>query len=142
MHKFGHYFIVTILFILIASPAFCDEFEFAVAEKRFENFIRCELTRTSAIDHFKGKQFQITMIDLFNIQSESEIKIYTGAIQCFVDKSYHTLYAAVGTEQILETEQVQYFTIRKANFQILATELIRHPYKERCKWSQYWIDID
>ena len=82
------------------------------------------------------------MIDLFNIQSESDISIYTGAVQCFVGRSYHTLYAAVGTERILEKEQVQYLTIRKTDFQILATELIRFPYKERCKWSQFWIDLD
>ncbi|MFA5902654.1 MAG: hypothetical protein WC836_01880 [Desulfobacula sp.] len=82
------------------------------------------------------------MINLFDVQIESDIKIVTGAIDCFVGDKYLTLYVAVGITKILEKEQVSYYTIRNNDFSILATELIRFPYKERCKWLQYWVDID
>ena len=108
----------------------------------FKNFITCELTRTDAVNHFKGKPFTITMIDLFDVQFESDIRIVTGAVECFVDDQYITLYAAVGITKTLEKEQVSYYTIQDQDFFILATELIRFPYKERCKWTQYWVDID
>ena len=132
------------LLMVVFSDAemFADEFEFATVEKRFQNFVRCELTRTDATNHFNGQPFSITMIDLFDIQPESDLKIITGAVQCFVDRTYHTLYLAVGVKSILDKPQVLYYTIRKKDFSILATELIKYPYKERCKWSEYWIDID
>ena len=77
-----------------------------------------------------------------DIQNESGIKIVTGAVECFVDEIHKTLYVAVGLKNILETEQIAYYTIKKKDFSTLATELMKYPYKERCKWSQYWIDID
>lgn len=119
-----------------------DGFEFSRIEMSFKNFIRCELTRTGATNHFKGKSFKITMIDLFDIQNESDLKIISGAVKCFVDDKYVTLYAVVGLKTIMGTEQIVYYTIRNKDFSILATELFKHPYKERCKWSQYWIDIN
>ncbi len=137
------------LFIVLFSSIFfsnhnlsANEFEFSMMEKRFKNFVSCELTRTEAINHFGGQPFKITMIDLFDIQSESDLKIVTGAIKCFVNKTSKTLYVAVGTKTILEKEQVVYYTIRENDFSILATELIKFPYKERCKWSAYWVDIN
>ncbi|MCM2283827.1 MAG: hypothetical protein NDI81_03555 [Desulfobacula sp.] len=111
-------------------------------EMCFKNFITCELTRTEATNHFNGKPFKITMIDLFDVQRESDVQIVTGAVQCFVDGQSLTLYVAVGITKILEKEQVSYYTVRDKDFSILATELFRFPYKERCKWSQYWVDID
>ena len=60
----------------------------------------CELTRTDARNHFKGKSFKITMIDLFDIQRESGMVI-TGAVQCFVEDRYQTLYAALGVDLLL-----------------------------------------
>ncbi|WDP88063.1 MAG: hypothetical protein HUN05_13450 [Desulfobacter sp.] len=108
----------------------------------FKNFLTCELTRTDAEDHFKGKDFTITMISLHSIVQESGIVILTGAVQCFVKDEYHTLYPAVGIEMLAGKEVVFYYTIRKKNFSILATELIRFPYKERCPWTRYWIDQD
>nr|NJM01337.1 hypothetical protein [Desulfobacula sp.] len=128
--------------MLLSWNSYAEESEYNAMEMRFKNFITCELTRTDATNHFKGKPFTITMIDLFDIQFESDIQIVTGAVQCFVDDQYITLYAAVGITKTLEKEQVSYYTIRDQDFTILATELIRFPYKERCKWTQYWVDID
>jgi hypothetical protein len=119
-----------------------DDLEFSELEMSFKNFITCELTRTEAMNPFNGKPFKITMIDLFDVQMESGLQIVTGAVQCFVDNQSLTLYAAVGITKLLEKEQVSYYTIRDKDFSILATELFRFPYKERCKWSQYWVDID
>ncbi|SDT94721.1 hypothetical protein SAMN04487931_103133 [Desulfobacula phenolica] len=130
------------MFVFLSSPLIADEYEFKRLEMSFKNFMTCELTRTNAIDHFNGKPFKITMIDLFDIQNESDLKIITGAIECFVGDKHLTLYAAVGLKIIMDREQVVYYTIRDKDFSILATELIKFPYKERCKWSPYWLDID
>ncbi len=129
-------------FVIFPLNSHADDSEFNKIEMSFKNFISCELTRTDAMNHFDGKPFKITMIDLFDVQNESDIKIVTGAVECFVNNQYQTLYAAVGITKIMEKEQVSYYTIRKTDFLILATELIRFPYKERCKWLQYWVDID
>lgn len=138
----------SILLFLVFTAAFfpwnchADDSDFNKIEMSFKNFITCELTRTDATNHFKGKPFKITMIDLFDVQIESDIRIVTGAVECFAGDQSLTLYAAVGITKILEKEQVSYFTIRNKDFFILATELIQFPYKERCKWLQYWVDID
>lgn len=119
-----------------------DEIEFNRLEMAFKNFIGCELTRTDAVEYFTGKPFTITMIDVFDIQTESEMKIITGAIKCFVVDRHQTLYAAVGVNTIMGKDQVGYFTIRYDDFSILATELFRFPYKERCKWSAYGLNLE
>ena len=119
-----------------------DTLEFARYEMSFKNFISCELSRTNAIHYFKGKTFKITMIDLFGLQRESDMVIVTGAIGCVVEGRYQILYAAVGVETIIDKEQVSYYTVREKDFSILATELMRFPYKERCPWSGYWVDSD
>ena len=129
-------------FLLIPFQSLADDYEYYQMESRFKNFITCELTRTQAQNHFKGKDFKITMIDLFDIQNESDLKIITGAVQCFVQTRHKTLYVAVGLKQILGKYQVVYYTVRHKDFSILATELIKYPYKERCQWSQYWVDTD
>ena len=82
------------------------------------------------------------MIDLFEIQRESDLVIITVAVRCAIDDRYQVLYVALGVETILEKEQVTYYTIRPNDFSIIATELMRFPYKERCPWSRYWVDID
>ena len=134
--------LIFVLVLFVFKPLIADEFEFANVEMSFKNFMQCALTRTEATSHFNGVPFKITMIDLFDIQNESDLKIITGAVECFVIDKHETLYVAVGLKTIMETEQVVYYTIRKKDFSILATELMRFPYKERCKWSQYWVDID
>jgi hypothetical protein len=137
------WFIFSFIFIFFQSrPLIADDFEFSQIEMSFKNFIKCELTRPQATRHFNGKPFKISMIDLFDIQNESDLKIITGTIECFVVDNYRILYAAVGLKIIVGEEQVAYYTIRDKDFSILATELIKFPYKERCKWSQYWIDLD
>ena len=108
----------------------------------FKNFITCELTRAGAVDYFKGKNFKITMVDLFALQRESDMVIITGAVRCVVEDSFQLLYVAVGVEAIMDKEQVTYYTVRKDDFSILATELMQFPYKERCPWSRYWVDLD
>jgi len=138
--KFFFFALLSVLFLF--TPLNANEFEYAKLEMSFKNFINCELTRTQAKNHFKGKPFTITMIDFFDVQNESDIEIITGAVQCLVVDKHITLYAAVGLKAIKDTKQVLYYTIRSNDFSILATELIKYPYKERCKWSQYWIDTD
>jgi len=129
--------------IVFCSIGVCaDEFEFNKMSASFKNFVTCELTRTDATNHFEGKSFKITMVDLFDVQNESDLKIITGAVECFVEKKYITLYVAVGLKTTLGKEQVAYYIIRNKDFSILGTELIRYPYKERCGWTQYWIDLD
>ncbi len=136
--------IFLLIFTIACLPSYssADDSAFNKEEMSFKNFITCELTRTGATDHFSGKPFKITMIDLFEVQNESDIRIVTGAVECFVGDKYLTLYVAVGITKTLEKEQVSYYTIRDKDFSILATEILRFPYKERCKWSQYWVDID
>ncbi len=124
------------------SSAGADTFAYNETRASFENFIRCELTRTDANNHFGGRDFTITMVNFYNVQAESDIKIVTGAVDCFVENEVKTLYVALGLNRVLDKEKVSYYLIRKKDFSILATELIQHPYKERCPWSQYWIDTD
>lgn len=133
-----------LIFTIVFFPwnSYADDSDFSEMEMSFKNFITCELTRTEAMNPFNGKPFKITMIDLFDVQMESDLQIVTGAVQCFVEDQSLTLYVAVGITKLLEKEQVSYYTIRDKDFSILATELFRFPYKERCKWSQYWVDID
>ena len=136
-------FLILAGFVLILpNSILAGETEFNKYEMSFKNFVTCELTRTGAINHFKGKAFTITMIDLFEIQRESDMIIITGAVRCAIDDRYQNLYVALGVETILQKEQVTYYTVRPNDFSILATELMRFPYKERCPWSRYWVDID
>lgn len=108
----------------------------------FTNFVRCELTRTNAADHFKGKPFNITMVNLFDAVKEGEILIVTGAVDCFVQDKHVTLYVALGVRTLMGQAKVDFFVVRKQDFTILATELMGYPYKERCAWTQYWIDVN
>ncbi len=136
------FFCLLVYMTCVSSLSRADEIGFNRLETAFKNFISCELTRPDAIDYFKGKPFTITMIDIFDIQTESDMKIITGAIKCFVADRHQTLYTAVGVNTIMGKNQVGYFTIRNTDFSILATELFRFPYKERCKWSAYNLDFD
>ncbi len=128
--------------LVLPTSLLSETNDFSRYEKSFKNFLTCELTRTGATDHFKGNTFKITMIDLFDIQREGDMIIITGAVRCAIDDRFQILYAALGVESILEKEQVTYYTVRKNDFSILATELIKFPYKERCPWSPYWVDTD
>lgn len=135
--------IIFVLFVLGAvSAGSAAEQEYRGATLRFENFIRCELTRTGADDYFKGKPFEINMINLFDVKREGDITIFTGAFKCWVENGYRTRYVAVGVEELYGKKKVSYFVIRKKDFSILATELMDFPYKERCPWTRYWIDTD
>jgi len=135
-------YIFILILLLVPAAAFGSGDEFARYEAGFKNFITCELTRTDAVDHFKGKPFKITMINLHGIAPESDLTILTGAVQCFVGDKYITLYTAVGIQTLVDKEQVSYYTIRKKDFSILATELMKYPYMERCPWTRYWVDLD
>ena len=136
------FFAGILVFAFGVAPALGMDAAFYKYEAAFKNFITCELTRTDAVNHFKGKSFSITMINLHNIQPESGIAILTGAVQCAVDGGYKTLYPAVGVRKLAGKDVVSYYMIRHKDFKILATELIRYPYKERCPWTRYWIDLD
>ncbi len=130
------------VFPLVMPGSLFAQNEFTKYERSFKNFLTCDFTRTGAINHFKGKAFKITMIDVFEIQREGDLVIITGAVRCVVGDSFQVLYVALGVETILDKEQVTYYTVRKKDFSILATELIQFPYKERCPWSRYWVDTD
>lgn len=136
---------IIIIFCLILSLntfAFSGDAEFNTTKACFENFIRCELTRTGAKNFFDDKPFTITMINFFDIKKEGDIIITTGAVKCFVvDKSIN-LFVAIGIKEIFEKKKVSYLVVRKHDFSILTTELMNYPYKERCEWIQYWVDID
>ncbi|MEH0022244.1 MAG: hypothetical protein V6Z89_21500 [Desulfobacter sp.] len=137
--------ITLLIFCLVVLPFFnaiAAEDDYSRYEAGFKNFLTCELTRTDAVDHFNGKEFKITMINLHGVQQESGIAILTGAIQCFAGEEYKTLYAAIGVKSLEGRDVVSYYTIRDARFSILATELIRFPYMERCPWSRYWVGLD
>lgn len=123
-------------------PVLADDYDYNKAKMSFENFIRCELTRTDAVSHFNGKSFEIIMVNFYDMRAESNIKIVTGAVQCSVEKNYRTLYVALGLKQVLGKETISYYLIRPEDFTILATELIQYPYKERCTWNQFRIDIN
>ena len=124
------------------QDALAGDAEFNETKACFENFIRCELTRTSAENHFNGKAFTISMVNFFDIQKEGDLIITTGAVECWVSEKYINLFVAVGYKEIFEKKKVSYLVVRKKDFSIIATELMNYPYKERCDWSQYWIDID
>jgi hypothetical protein len=131
-----------LLFSLVsATVSGAAEDGFRRYEAGFTNFVTCELTRIGQGSYFQGKSVDITMINVFDVRPESDLVIITGAVQCFVEDTYQTLYAAVGVKTIMDKEKVMYFTIRPDDFSILATELMRYPYKERCGWSRYLLDI-
>ncbi len=135
--------VVIVLFIV-----FCAKFShgaedgFSRYEMGFTNFITCELTGMGPNAYFKGKSVEITMIDVYTVRNESDLVIITGAVQCFVEETAKTVYAALGIKTVMGREKVMYFTIRPKDFSILATELMRYPYKERCTWSRYRLDIN
>ncbi|WP_300464199.1 hypothetical protein [Desulfobacula sp.] len=133
--------VILFLIVFLSDGVMADEGDFNRLEMSFKNFLTCELTRLEATDHFNGQPLKITMIDMFDVQNESDLKIITGAVGCFAGDKFLTLYAAVGIKTILDKEQVAYYVIRDKDFSILATELFKFPYKERCKWTQYWIDV-
>ncbi len=116
--------------------------DFYDLEAGFKNFIQCELTRTDAENHFKGKDFSVSMVKLFNVTRELDITILTGTVMCDVQGKYQTLYVAMGVTDLSGKKVVSYYTVRDKDFRILATELIRYPYKERCPWARYWIHQD
>lgn len=130
--------ILIFLLTLPGSGRGADQ-KFNELEAGFKNFIQCELTRTDAENHFKGKKFTVAMVNLFNVTREQDLTILTGAVKCDVQGQYQTLYVALGLMDLREKTVVSYFTIRHKDFRILATELLRYPYKERCPWAQYWI---
>ena len=131
-----------VLVLLFFNTCGAETLDYERTRMSFVNFVRCELTRTNAKNHFKGKPFEITMINLFDAIQEGELLILTGAVDCFVETRHEILYVAVGVKYLMGNEKVSYFLVRKEDFSILATELMKYPYKERCGWSQYWIDID
>ncbi len=108
----------------------------------FKNFINCEFTRSDAVDYFKGEPHKIVMINFFDAVNEGDILIVTGAVKFWVKDRHETLFVALGIKTLFGHDKVSYFVARKTDFSIMATELINYPYKERCAWSQYWIDLD
>lgn len=144
MHKQIQVFLIvfSLLILAIAGQSLADDFEFNKMDASFKNFVRCELTRTGAENHFNGKPFEITMINMFDIQEETGLKIVTGAVKCFVETQTQTLFIAVGLKSVVGKVQPAYYLVRDKDFSILATQLIQYPYKERCPWAQYWIDLD
>ena len=133
--------VIFILFLMVAGTGRAEQ-GFYELKAGFGNFIQCELTRTDAENYFKGKSFAVAMVNLFNVTQELDITILTGTVKCDVKGQYRTLYVAMGLRELKGKTVVSYFTIRHKDFRILATELLRYPYKERCPWAQYWISPD
>jgi hypothetical protein len=132
--------IIFILFLTVPGSGRSESLDFYELEAGFKNFIQCELTRTDAENHFKGKNFDVTMVNLFDVTRELDITILTGTVKCDVQGQSRTLYVAMGLRELAGKKVVSYFTVRYKDFRILATELIRYPYKERCPWTRYWIN--
>ncbi|MCG8549086.1 MAG: hypothetical protein MI799_01640 [Desulfobacterales bacterium] len=131
---------ICILFLTVRGTGHGQDEAFYELKAGFKNFIECELTRTDAENHFKGKPFAVAMVNLFNVTKELDISILTGTVKCDVQGEYRTLYVAIGLRKLKGKRVVSYFIVRHKDFRILATELMRHPYKERCPWSRYWIN--
>jgi len=68
--------------------------------------------------------------------------IVTGVLECWVVKHHEKLFFAIGVKKVLGHEKVSYFLNRKKDFSILASQLAGYPYKERCAWTQYWVDTE
>ncbi len=135
-------FLMIITLFWVSGSVFAEDAAFEELRMRLNNFVQCEMTRTTATDYFGGKPFAITMINLFDSKREGGMLIVSGAVQCWIEDHHKTLHFALGVMELEGHDKVSYFVIRKKNFSILATELMRFPYKERCPWSQYWIDTD
>lgn len=135
-------FILSALILALFNTCHAEESDYEKTRMSFTNFVRCELTRTNAPNFFNGKPFEITMVNMYDVKQEGDIQIITGAIDCFVEKKHEPLYLALGVKTLMGQEKVSFFVVKKDDFSILATELMKYPYKERCAWSQYWIDID
>ena len=133
---------LTLLSFWVIPALSSEEDGYEKTRMSYENFIKCELSRTDADDHFDGKPFKIVMINLFNVVREGDILIFTGAVNCWVVDKYETLFLALGVKKVLDYEKVSYYTVRKKDFSIIATELMNYPYKERCQWTQYWLNIN
>ncbi|ACN15067.1 hypothetical protein HRM2_19660 [Desulforapulum autotrophicum HRM2] len=143
LHSLFRRIVMAMVVVFMASSLWAAEIsEYERTRMCFTNFIRCELTRTGAVSPFNGKPFEITMINLFDAVHEGDLLIVTGAVDCFVDNKHEHLYTAVGIRKLMGQEKVGFFVVKKQDFTILAPELMRYPYKERCDWTQYWIDID
>lgn len=137
------YFISAVMIseFFLSGIALSDDADYEKTKMSFNNFIRCELTRNDALDYFNSKPFKITMIDMFDVRKEGDLVIVTGVVKCWVVNKFETLFAAVGVKKLLGHEKVAYLLVRKKDFSVLATQLEHYPYKERCPWSQYWIDV-
>ena len=131
---------LTIFFLTLSGTGFGADQDFYELEAGFKNFMQCELTRMDAQDHFKGKPFSVAGVTLFNVTRELDITILTGTVKCDVQGKHRTLYVALGLRQLQGKRVVSYYAVRHKDFRILATELIRHPYKDRCPWTRYWIN--
>ncbi len=140
--RFNRFLMIIVLWIACSGLLWAEDHDYPEYDAGFRHFITCELTRTDAVDHFKGAPFTISMIRLHTIKRESGIQILIGAVKCSVGDEYRTLYAALGVESVADKETVAYYTIRKQPFSILASELYRFPYMERCPWNRYWVDTN
>lgn len=139
---FAWLFVVLCCFLIPVSNGYASEEDFEDTWRRFSNFLECELTRTDSAGYFDGKSFEIKTITLFDARQEGDVFIATGTVRCWVDDAYQTLYAAVGVKKVLGHDKVMYLTVRDSDFSILASELSGFPYKQRCQWIRYRIDIE
>ena len=128
-------------FFICKGVGFSNETDYRGTNMRFSNFLRCELTRVDAPDYFNGQPFKITEINMFDVKNEGDLKIITGTVKCWVVNRFETLFAAVGVKQLLGHEKVYYLLIKKHDFSVLATQLEKYPYKERCAWLRYSMDV-
>jgi len=140
--KLFFHIIVSFLCIFICKGiCFSADADYQGMNMKFSNFLQCELTRVGAPDYFNGKSFKITAINLFDVKKEGDLTIVTGIVKCWVVNRFETLFAAVGVKRLLGHEKVYYLLIKKHDFSVLATQLEKYPYKNRCAWSRYQMDV-
>ncbi len=131
-----------LLHLICATDVYGESSAFERHRVSFENFMTCELTRLTAPHPFDGKPFDIIMASVFDIRKESGIVIVTGAVTCDVQGEFKTLHVVAGLRTIMGKEHISFYVARPEHFTLLATQLMRFPYKDRCTWSRYRVPLN
>lgn len=134
--------LLTGAFFLHASDSTCSEADFKKISDCFANFITCEFTRNDSPGYFEGKPFKITSTTVFDAVTEGDLLIVTGTVTCWVEKQHQILYAVVGVQKVAGYDRVTCLVVRNTDFAILASSLAGYPYKARCGWDRYRVDLE
>lgn len=134
------FFLLSVFYI---TPVFVHAGEFGKVNDSFDNFIKCEL-KTSLMDkYFGGEPYEIEYIRLYTVNVEGDITVLTGAVKCTISEKNSVsekkivLYLAAGLIELLGNKEISYFYSSKVDFRILATGVMKFPYKGDCKWQEF-----